>query len=111
MTFDIPSEYEKVLNQLVANGAFPSTESALRHALQLLAGQQAASARLNGTQSTQAMPKRIDIEELAKEQNAAVFDASKLVPVDVWPSDESADDFIVFISESRKDILKPGAHR
>ena len=37
MTFDVPHEYEQVINQLVASGAFTSSDEALHHALGLLA--------------------------------------------------------------------------
>ena len=40
MTFDIPSEYEPAISEAVANGSFPSTEDALRHALELFAKEQ-----------------------------------------------------------------------
>ena len=40
MTINIPSEYEAVLNAVVTNGTFPTTEEALRHALELLAKEQ-----------------------------------------------------------------------
>ncbi|RCS54871.1 hypothetical protein DTL42_07100 [Bremerella cremea] len=45
MTLDVPSEYEAVIQQAVANGAFGSPEEALRHALKLLAIEQSESQR------------------------------------------------------------------
>jgi len=40
MTFDIPSEFEPVIQNAVATGAFATTEDALAHALSLLAKEQ-----------------------------------------------------------------------
>lgn len=40
MTLNIPSEYENVIRQAVANGAFARPEDALAHALQLFAQEQ-----------------------------------------------------------------------
>lgn len=40
MTFTIPGEFEQVINQAVAAGAFPTPEDALRHGLGLLAEKQ-----------------------------------------------------------------------
>lgn len=111
MSLDIPSEYESVLDQLVASGAYPSTQSALKHALELLAAQQEATATHDASQSNHVMPQHIDIEELARQQTAAVFDASKLVSSDVWPSDEPVDEFIAFLNDARKDVSNPGASR
>lgn len=39
MTFDVPSDYEDILRNAVASGAFASTEDALRHALELFAAE------------------------------------------------------------------------
>ena len=108
MTIEIPSEYESVLRHLVASGVFPSTKSALEHALRLLADEQRVTERINGEPSIRSMPKRVDIEELATDQNAAPFDASRAAPEDVWPENEQVDDFIAFINESRQDVPKSG---
>lgn len=43
MTLDVPSEYEAVIQQAVASGAFANPEAALRHALDLLAVEQSVS--------------------------------------------------------------------
>jgi Arc/MetJ-type ribon-helix-helix transcriptional regulator len=40
MSFDIPSDYAAIIEQAVASGAYPSQESALRHALELFAAEQ-----------------------------------------------------------------------
>lgn len=36
MNLDVPSEYEDILRQAVASGAFSSPQEALRHAIELL---------------------------------------------------------------------------
>ena len=41
MTINIPNEYADFLNNAVASGGFPSHEDAIKHALQLLADEQA----------------------------------------------------------------------
>jgi Arc/MetJ-type ribon-helix-helix transcriptional regulator len=40
MTLNVPREYESLLSEAVASGAFADPESALRHALELLADEQ-----------------------------------------------------------------------
>ncbi len=40
MTIDIPSDYEDILRQAVASGAYAKPEDALRHALELFAAEQ-----------------------------------------------------------------------
>ena len=111
MTIDIPQEYESVLNGLVANGAFPNKETALMRALELLANQQAASQGRNDTEAIEAMPERVDIELLAKRQNVAPFDAGKSSPASIWPQEQSVDDFLSFINESRNDTHSRGISR
>lgn len=111
MTIDIPQEYESVLNGLVASGAFPNTETALMRALELLANQEAASQPSNGAAAIEAMPERIDIELLAKQQNVAPFDARNPSPAGAWPQEQSVDDFLSFVSESRKDTTSRGISR
>ncbi|MEO9595989.1 hypothetical protein [Rhodopirellula bahusiensis] len=111
MTIDIPQEYESVLNGLVASGAFPNTETALMRALELLANQQAASKANNNAEAIEAMSERVDIELLAKQQNVAPFDAGKPCPASLWPEDQSVDDFLGFVSESRKDRDSRGISR
>ncbi|WP_286765605.1 MULTISPECIES: hypothetical protein [Rhodopirellula] len=111
MTIDIPQEYESVLNGLVASGAFPNTETALMRALELLANQQAESRASNSAEAIEAMPERVDIELLAKQQNVAPFDAGKSSPASIWPQGQSVDDFLSFVSESRKDTHSRGISR
>jgi len=41
MTLNVPSEYHDILQNAVASGAFSDSDSALRHALELLASEQA----------------------------------------------------------------------
>lgn len=41
MTLNIPAEYQQVINQAVASGMFTTAEDAVKHALGLLAEEQA----------------------------------------------------------------------
>lgn len=111
MTIDIPQEYESVLNGLVASGAFPNTETALMRALELLASQQAAAGQGDDAEALKTMPEQADIVLLAKQQNVATFDAGKSCPASLWPEDQSVDDFLGFVSESRKDPESRGISR
>lgn len=111
MTFDIPTEYESVLNHLVATGAFPSKESALAHALQLLTEEHDAALTSNQPHSTAAMPKQIRIDELVDQQKVLPFDADAPLPIDIWPDDQKIDEFLAFIDESRNELPKLGTDR
>ena len=68
MTIDIPSDYEDILRQAVASGA--DTESALRHALELFAAEQAKRDRWNERndlaieQGMQGLAKPLNDEEV-----------------------------------------------
>ena len=96
MTLDVPNEYEEVLRNAVASGDFANEEEALRHALELLAIQQRKAAPIA------QMPERIDIDELAANQGVKPFRAD--MPVQgIWPEDESTDEFLVFLTQTRQE--------
>ncbi|MCA9214614.1 MAG: hypothetical protein KDB27_16190 [Planctomycetales bacterium] len=93
MTLDVPNEYEEILRRAVASGAFASEQEALVRALELLAQQTSQLPRL---------PDVIDIDELAADQNVGVFHADTPV-ASIWPEDESADDFLFFLKQTRSE--------
>ena len=95
MTLVIPNEFEAVLKKAVASGAFASEADALRHALGLLAREQAAS-------DLPELPAAIDREGLLR-PGVGAFDASDRMPTGLWPEDESTDDFLSFLKQSRQD--------
>ena len=75
MTLDVPSDYEDILHNAVASGAFPSPEAALRHALDLLAAEQPPDEaaklarwnernRISTEQSEQGLSTPLDIDEV-----------------------------------------------
>lgn len=113
MTIDIPSEYEGVLSDAVASGAFATPQDALRHALEWLSHEQHlrlnAQAQLDERTGVQkGMPREVGIEELARQQNAKPFDKNEPLPIGLWPADESVDDFIACIREQRSAVPKNG---
>lgn len=106
MTLEIPSEYEGVLNDAVASGAFATRQDALIHALEWLSREQSvrSSAEVQLHEPTdlqEKMPREVDIEELARQQNVKPFDKNEPLPTGLWPADESVDDFIACIREQR----------
>ncbi|EMB15078.1 hypothetical protein RE6C_04180 [Rhodopirellula europaea 6C] len=84
-------------------------ETALLRALELLANQQAASQASNGVEAIEAMPERVYIELLAQRQNVAPFDASQPSPAGIWPQEQSVDDFLNFLADSRLDLFNGGS--
>ena len=50
MTIDIPNDYEDILRQAVASGAFANPEDALRRALELFAAEQSDAPAENNEQ-------------------------------------------------------------
>lgn len=115
MTLDIPSEFENVLNDAVASGAFETPQDALRHALALLANQQHEDADAKGHASrsgTNQMPHQVDVDELARQQGVEPFSLNDPRRADIWPSDESVDDFIASIRAQRdSDDSQPESFR
>ncbi len=108
MTLDIPREYEGVLNDAVASGAFATPQDALRHALAAFAKEHNASrsgqpiSDLSPDPISQ-VPKDIDIEELARKQGVEPLTDFRKLEASFWPADESVDDFIHAIREGRQD--------
>ncbi len=106
MTLNIPSEYEGVLNDAVASGEFATPQDALRHALEWLSSEQRIRSCVAAQLPEQAdaperIPRQVDIEELARQQNVKPFDKSEPMPTGLWPATESVDDFIACIREQR----------
>lgn len=113
MTIDVPSGYEDVLSDAVASGAFATPQDALCHALELLSHEQylrrSAEAQLDEqTGDQKRMPREVDIEELARQQNAKPFDKNEPLPIGLWPAGESVDDFIACIREQRSAVPTNG---
>jgi len=95
MTIDVPTEYEDILRRAVASGAFDDERAALLNALELFAKKQRGS-------SIERLPTTIDIDDLADKQAVQPFRADRTRP-SLWPQDDSIDDFLVFLQETRQD--------
>ena len=102
MTLDVPSEYEDVLRQAVASGAFADEQAVLRYALELLAKQQAEADMIR-------LPESTDIEALAMQQGIKPFRADDPAPSNIWPEDETTSEFLSFLRESRSEESNSGA--
>jgi hypothetical protein len=96
MQIQINGNVEQIIQAGIASGQFQSAEDALTVMSQAWVERQtkAAAAELP------RLPKKIDIEQLAKEQGVKPFVPGRKHP-GVWPEDESVDDFIAFIRELR----------
>ena len=82
MTLDVPSEYEDILRQAVASGAFANEEEALRHALQLLANQQ-----------HEANKSLSDETPFEKAQRLGLIGSAQDLPADLSSNDQHMDGF------------------
>ncbi|GAA4463868.1 hypothetical protein [Novipirellula rosea] len=107
MTLEIPSEYEGVLNDAVASGAFATPQDALRHALATFAKERASNTGQQFPDTPprpiRQMPKTTDVEELARKQGVQPLKDFRQLEASFWPADESVDDFIQAIREGRQD--------
>ncbi len=85
MTIDIPSDYEDILRQAVASGAYANPEAALRHALELFAAEQVSGEqpkrdrwnernRLSIEQSSQGLSKPLNDETVVDRLQARLAD-------------------------------------
>lgn len=62
----------------------------------------------SGSDPIERLPEDIDIDQLVAEQGVKPFDASVKPDPNLWPADESADDFIACIREHRnQDSTEP----
>ncbi|WP_417733266.1 hypothetical protein [Rosistilla oblonga] len=107
MALEIPSEYEGVLNDAVASGAFATPQDALRHALATFAKERASEARQPSTETPPRLKhqtsKATDIDELARKQGVPPLKDFRQLEASFWPADESVDDFIQATREGHQD--------
>jgi hypothetical protein len=97
MHIEINGESERLIQAGLASGEFHTAEEAIAAMARAW-----AAARQPSTVSIPRMKASTDIRALAAEQGVRPFDASARKP-DFWPADESADQFLAFLHETRND--------
>jgi hypothetical protein len=104
MNIQINGDAEKLIQAGLASGEFDSVEEAVAVMAKCWAERKeiAESNRL-----FPAFPKSTDIAELAVQQGVPPFDPATRPP-EIWPPDESVDDFVAFIRDVRQDKSAAG---
>ena len=90
----INGNVEQIIQAGIASGQFQSAEDALNAMSQAWVERQTKTA----ASELPRLPDKIDIEQLAREQGVKPFVPGRQLP-NVWPEDESIDDFIAFLKE------------
>jgi hypothetical protein len=101
MQSEISQETAKLFQAALASGKYTSVD-------ELIAAMAIHFQHYGKDIVTQNMPEHIAIEELTKSQGAKAFDASSKAPSALWPDDESVDDLLACIHESRQDDARSG---
>ena len=94
MNIKIHGKTEDMLNAALQSGQFASIEEFIESMANRWQAEQKALSNL---------PHRINIEELAASQLVAPFTSSYQAPAGLWPENESADEFIQFVRQERRD--------
>ena len=101
MTIDVPTEYEEILRQAVASGAFETPADAMRHALQLLQREQwsTRSRQDAGTaDDAELLPDDLDPDAVAASQGVGPMADPDSGAATSWPED---DDFDAWLKDLR----------
>ena len=86
MTLDVPAEYEEIIRQAVASGAFSSPEEAVRHALELLQHEQKKADAHRA--KTEMLPEDLDPNAVARDQGVGPIQDPDAGSAETWPADE-----------------------
>jgi hypothetical protein len=99
MQVEITGEVERMIQAALASGQYASAE-------QFIAAMAADWNRQQGggvTAVMPPMPDHIDLSSLLSEQNIKPCEDPLALATDIWPKDESTDDFLAFLQETRHD--------
>ncbi len=97
MHIEISGDTENLVRASLASGEFESAEEAVSAMARTWAIQHPARVSL-----VPQLDQDTDICALVAEQGVLPFDPSRPIP-DFWPEDESADEFLAFLREVRRD--------
>ncbi len=98
MNININGETEDLINVALRSGEFATVEEFL-------------NAMVNRWQSEQKLPSmagRIDIDHLPATKLVKPFDLSKRPSPELWPQNESTDEFLQFIRATRAESVAEG---
>lgn len=105
MTLDVPAEFEEIIRNAVASGAFASPEDAVRHALRLLEQEQHTTREgCDQSQSgseLEVLHDDLDPSAVAAMQGVGAINDPDAGAADTWPENESIDDWLADLRRLR----------
>ena len=105
MTLDVPAEYEEVIRNAVASGAFKTPEDAVRHALCLLEQEQRATQTCSQQSLCDAevdiLYDDIDPLQVATIQGVGPIDDPDVGAAETWPDNENIDEWLAELHDLR----------
>ena len=110
MNLQLPPEIEQRIIAAAKAGDYDRVAEQLAAAIRSEGANVFAGVTPNGETSLPVMPGRVDIDELSNAQGVAPFNASHRAPSGVWPDDESTDDFLAFLKQSRNEHAQGRLH-
>lgn len=105
MNIEINGETEQLIHAARASGKYASAEEFVA-----AMAKQELKPNPNGERLDE-LPERIDVDALAAQQGVKPFRADEPLSADIWPEDESTDEFLRFLRESRTEAPNSGATR
>ena len=107
MHIEITGETERLIQATLASGQFASAEEVIAAMAQGWKGMP------NGMdiKTIPSMPHRVDLPALLAEQRVKPCENPKSLVTDVWPKDESPDEFLAFLRDMRTGRGNSGCNR
>ena len=100
MNIEITGETERLLQRAMAIGQFATPQDCIAKVF----------AKQFPSDSLIELADLTSIEKLAEQQNAKPFRMMDRCPTDIWPEDNSIDEFLDFVRATRNESPEPG-HR
>jgi hypothetical protein len=97
MQIEVTGETERLIQAALASGRYASAEEFIAAMANDWKGKHP------GVSVLPAMPQRIDLPTLLDNQNVKPCQDPKSLETDLWPKDESPDEFLTFLREIRVD--------
>ena len=102
MQIEITGETERLIQAALATGKFASVEEFISNMTSDWKQRQAAISR----DTLPPMPDRVELSTILTEQNVKPCTNPEDLRTDLWPSNESTDEFLAFLRESRRDRVE-----
>ena len=107
MQIEITGETEQLIQAALATGKFATVQEFISVMTSHWKQRQAGVSR----ETIPPMPERVELSTILTEQNVKPCTNPEGLKTDLWPSNESTDEFLAFLRESRRDRIESTGNR